>query len=360
MSDKKVKYMEIYEYFRDKIKKGEIKPDEKLPTEYEIVDMFSVSRHTVRQSILELERNGLIYREKGRGAFCTDINKKEVIENKIVLVITTYLSDYIFPYIIRGIEETLSKEGYNILLLSTNNQKERETEQLEKLLNYDIAGAIIEPTASALNNVNEEYYVRINKRNIPYVMINSKYNDLTKAFVTMDDELGGYLQTKHLIDNGHTRIAGIFKEDDMQGINRKKGYLKALKESNIDPDYTILGAYKTFEEKFYPSAFIGNILTLNNRPTAIVCYNDKIALDVIVEARKLGIKIPEELSIIGYDNAEFITAALDFGLTSVNHPKEILGKQAAEMLIKLINKEETNTEVVIKPEIVVRDSTYKK
>lgn len=135
MSEKKVKYMEIYEYFREKIRKGEITPDEKLPTEYEIVDMFSVSRHTVRQSILELERNGLIYREKGRGAFCSDINKKEVIENKIVLVITTYISEYIFPHIIRGIEEILSKDGYNILLLSTNNQKERETEQLEKLLN---------------------------------------------------------------------------------------------------------------------------------------------------------------------------------------------------------------------------------
>ena len=178
MNNKKVKYIEISDYFKEKIDNGEMKPGEKLPTEYEMVDMFSVSRHTVRQAILELEKDKYIYREKGVGAFCADKEKDAFKNQNMIMVITTYISDYIFPYIIRGIEEILSKKGYGVILFSTKNEKEKEAEQLKKLLNYNIVGAIIEPTTSAIENVNNEYYIELNKKKIPYIMINSAYENL--------------------------------------------------------------------------------------------------------------------------------------------------------------------------------------
>ena len=356
MAEKTIKYIEIFEFYRDKILNGEMKYSEKLPTEQEIGDMFSVSRHTVRQSILELEKQGYIYREKSKGAFVEKLVKEKRRNNKMIIVITTYLSEYIFPFLIKGIDEVLSKNGYDILLLSTNNDKEKESEQLKKLLEYDVVGAIIEPTASALGNTNIEYYEAIARNNIPYLMINAAYDKNEQSYVAIDDEKGGYKICKYLIDLGHKKIAGLFKEDDIQGIERKNGYLKALEENNIEIDNTIIGRFKTFEEEFYIDGFTRSLLSKEDRPTAIFCYNDKVAMNVIKAARELGIRIPEDLSVVGYDNDETISAALDCGITTISHPKEELGRKAAEMLLSLINGEKEKVSYIFEPEIAEKNS----
>lgn len=356
MAEKTIKYIEIFEFYRDKILNGEMKYSEKLPTEQEIGEMFSVSRHTVRQSIIELEKQGYIYREKSKGAFVEKLGKEKRSNSKMIIVITTYLSEYIFPFLIKGIDEVLSKNGYDILLLSTNNDKEKECEQLKKLLEYDVVGAIIEPTASALGNTNIEYYEAIARNNIPYLMINAAYDKKEQSYVAIDDEKGGYTICKYLIDLGHKKIAGLFKEDDVQGIERKNGYLKALEENNIEVDSTIVGKFKTFEEEFYINGFTRSLLSKEDKPTAIFCYNDKVAMNVVKVAKELGVRIPEELSIVGYDNDETISAALDFGITTISHPKEELGRKAAEMLLLLINGEKEKVSYVFEPEILIKNS----
>jgi len=357
MVEKTIKYIEIFEFYRDKILNGEMVQDEKLPTEQEIGVLFSVSRHTVRQAILELEKQGYIYREKSKGAYVDKINKDKKTKSKMVIVITTYVTEYIFPFLIKGIQDVLSENGYDILLLSTNNEKEKEKEQLKKLLEYDVVGAIIEPTASALGNTNIEYYKEISKNNIPYLMINAVYDKEKQSYVAMDDEEGGYTICKHLIDYGHNKIAGLFKEDDIQGLERKQGYIRALEEHDIEIDNTMIGKFKTFEEDFYIYGFTKSLLSRSDRPTAIVCYNDKIAMKVMKVARELGLNIPEDLSIVGYDNDETISAALDCGITTISHPKEELGQKAAEMLLSLIKKENTRVSHIFKPNIIIKNST---
>lgn len=357
--DKKIKYIEIFEFYKEKIISGEIKENEKLPTEQEIGQIFSVSRHTVRQSIVELEKEGYIYREKSKGAYAKRLDKIKKTHSKLVIVITTYISEYIFPYLIKGIQESLSENGYDILLLNTNNKKSKEREQLKKLLEYDVAGAIIEPTASALGNTNDDYYIELDKNNIPYLMINATYNKDKQSYVIMDDEKGSYTLCNYLINLGHKKIAGIFKEDDIQGLERKKGYLRALSENNIEIDSTIIGNFKTYEEDFYVYAFTKSLLSRNDRPTSIMCYNDKIATKVIKVAKELGLKIPEDLSVVGYDNDENISQILDFGITTINHPKEEMGRKAAAMLLSLINKETEKVNYTYIPEILKKDSTAK-
>ena len=356
MAEKTIKYIEIFEFYRDKILNGEMKYSEKLPTEQEICEMFSVSRHTVRQSITELEKQGYIYRERSKGAFVEKSAKEKVNNRKMIIVITTYISEYIFPFLIKGIDEVLSKNGYDILLLSTNNDKEKEREQLKKLLEYDAVGAIIEPTASALGNTNIEYYEAIDRNNIPYLMINAAYDKKEQSYVAIDDEKGGYTICKYLIDLGHKKIAGLFKEDDVQGIERKNGYLKALEENNIEIDSTIIGKFKTFEEEFYIDGFTRSLLSKEDKPTAIFCYNDKVAMNVVKVAKELGVRIPEDLSIVGYDNDETISAAMECGITTISHPKEELGRKAAEMLLLLINGEKEKVSYVFEPEIAIKNS----
>lgn len=354
---KTVKYIEIFEFYKEKIINGEIKEDEKLPTEQEIGNIFSVSRHTVRQSIIELEKQGYIYREKSKGAYAKRIDKSQKNKNKVVIVITTYITEYIFPHLIKGIQDVLNSNGYDILLLSTNNEKEKEREQLKKLLEYDVVGAIIEPTASALGNANLDYYNKIKKSKIPYLMINATYDKEGQSYVLMNDEKGSYMLSDYLIKLGHKKIAGIFKEDDIQGLERKKGYIKALKENNIEIDSTIIGDFKTYEEDFYIYAFAKSLLVREDRPTAIVCYNDKIAVKVIKVAKELNLDIPKDLSIVGYDNDETISEVLDCGITTINHPKEEMGRKAAEILLSLINKEKDLVQYVYDPEIIIKEST---
>ena len=268
-------------------------------------------------------------------------------------------SNVAFQSLIKGIDEVLSKNGYDILLLSTNNDKEKEREQLKKLLEYNVVGAIIEPTASALGNTNVEYYEAIDRKNIPYLMINAAYDKKQQSYVSIDDEKGGYTICKYLIDLGHKKIAGLFKEDDVQGIERKNGYLKALEENNIEIDSTIIGKFKTFEEEFYIEGFTRSLLSKEEKPTAIFCYNDKVAMNVVKIAKELGVRIPEDLSVVGYDNDETISAALDCAITTISHPKEELGRKAAEMLLLLINGEKEKVSYVFEPEIAIKNSVKK-
>ena len=98
------------------------------------------------------------------------------------------------------------------------------------------------------------------------------------------------------------------------------------------------------------------LLSKEDKPTAIFCYNDKVAMNVVKVAKELGVRIPEDLSIVGYDNDETISAALDCGITTILHPKEELGRKAAEMLLLLINGEKEKVSYVFEPEIAIKNS----
>ncbi len=348
------KYIQISEYFKDQIKSGKILSGDKLLSESEIIEKFKVSRHTVRQALMNLEKEGFIYKEQGRGAFCCYKEKKN--EKKTIAVITTYISNYIFPSIISGIEEVLSSSGYELTLFNTNNNKEKEGEYLNRIINSDVAGLIVEPTMSALSNINLPYYQELKKRNLPFIMINAKYDEIDPPFVIIDDVEGGYTLTKYLIQIGHKEIAGIFKCDDLQGVKRLEGYAKALKESGIELKEEYICRYTTGEEEFRPYEFTSNLLRRSQKPTAVVCYNDQIAFCVLQSVRDAGITVPGDISIVGYDDSDIATAT-ETKLTTIVHPKVEMGKRAARFLINIIEKKEEKPFYIYQPELIVRNSS---
>lgn len=350
------KYMQIASYFKKEMEEGRIAYGDQLLTENEIVEKFKVSRHTVRQALMELEKKQYIKKEQGKGTFCCYVEESEAKTKKTIAVLTTYISNYIFPSIISGIEEVLSSAGYDLLLYNTNNEKQKEKECLEKILENQLSGLIVEPTMSAVSNVNLEYYLELEKRNIPYIMINSKYKDLNAPFVGMDDEEGSYILTRYLLQLGHKNIAGIFKNDDLQGINREKGYLRALGESGIDIDTRNIGKYGTKEKEYFPQEFTNGLLRKKQRPTAIICYNDQIAVQALQAIREMDLKIPEDVALVGYDDS-YISTATEVKLTTIRHPKEELGRKAARMLMDIIEGTIIHDSYIYKPELIVRTST---
>lgn len=224
------KYQELTEQLRLQIVSGEIAPGQKLPSENTLSAQYQVSRQTVRKALAILQNEGYIYAEHGRGTFCSEM-MRHAHPSKNIAVVTTYLSDYIFPRVIQGIDDVLTGAGYSIVLKNTKNSRTREAECLQEILSKDIDGVIIEPSKSQIFCRHMNLYEQLEKSHIPYVFIQGCFPQMKdKPHVLLDDFQGGYMITKYLTDHGHKNIVGVFKADDMQGQNRHKGYVRALQE----------------------------------------------------------------------------------------------------------------------------------
>ncbi|MCA0991329.1 GntR family transcriptional regulator [Pseudalkalibacillus hwajinpoensis] len=352
------KYTIIEKHFKELISNGEIQPGDQLPTENELVEQFGVSRHTIRRAFTNLEHEGYIDRGRGKGTFCSFNFGTKKTKSKTIAIITTYISDYIFPRITSGIEEVLSSKGYHFLLLNTNNNKEKEQECLRKALELNVAGVIIEPTLSAKENTNKSYFRELEKKNIPYIMINSKYEEVHPSYIVLDDLDGGYKLTNHLVELGHHKIAGIFKSDDAQGVNRYLGYAKSLISADLTMNNSFVGKYKTEEKEVFGYNFAKELLLQEDHPTAFVCYNDQIALQVIQAIKEAQLIIPNDIAVVGFDDS-YIATATDVKLTSAIHPKEVMGEKVAKGIVDLIEGRINEFRYTLSPEIVVRNSTLK-
>lgn len=353
----KTKYFSLMEELKADILSGKILPGEKLPSENQLADRYNLSRHTVRKALAMLTNEGYIVAEHGKGTFCSE-RVRHMKESKNIAVITTYISDYIFPRLIQGMDRVLSANGYSIILKNTGNNRRLEAEALEDILRKDIDGLIIEPSKSQLICNHMNLYALLDEYEIPYVFVQGIYEQMEdKPHILMDDCRGGYLVTKYLLDLGHRHIAGIFKADDSQGRERHKGYVLALQEADIPYDPDMVVWFHTEDRKTKPSAAIEKMVKKHRDIDGIVCYNDQIAMGVYHTLRRLGIRVPEDVSITGYDNSMY--ARGEINLTTIAHPQEKLGEMAAELLLEKLRKvSEDNSKVerLIQPELIAGNS----
>jgi GntR family transcriptional regulator of arabinose operon len=329
-----------------------------MPSENTLAEDFSLSRHTVRKALSMLQNEGYVYTEHGRGTYCFDRSRKRN-DSKNIVVITTYISEYIFPKVIQGIDNVLSNNGYSIMLKNTNNNTEKEALYLEEILGKNIEGLIVEPTKSALYSNNLKYYEALDNHKIPYIFIHGFYQQLEdKSHVVLDDTEGMRLAVEHLISLGHKKIVGIFKADDIQGLNRHKGYAKALSEAGMlyEPDNVIW--FHTEDKNIKPYSVIKHMIQIEEGIDAIACYNDEIAFRVYELLNSIDIKVPEEISITGFDDSYF-SSNCPVKITTVSHPKERLGETAAEILMHILNSDKTQgipVQKVIVPELIIKES----
>lgn len=337
------------------------KPHEKIPTESELMELFKVSRHTIRRAISDLAAEKYLYRLQGSGIYVSDFKQNEIYlrNNKNVGVLTTYISNYIFPDIIRGIEDTLYDESYSLLLSSTKNNIMLESSNLKNLLAHKIDGLIVEPTKSAYQSPNMGYFNNLIEQDIPFIMINASYSQVKVPSLCVDDLKGGNIAAKYLITLGHKNIAGIFKVDDLQGVHRMNGFITGCQESNVLLRQDKILTYLSEETNTLLPEKIKNVLKQEKRPTGVFCYNDEIAYMVLNIAHNLKLKVPQDLSIIGFDDSP-MAKIMEPKLTSITHPKEKMGIDAAKLIIKLINNSNHFNEsdsILYEPEIIIRSST---
>lgn len=341
------KYIQLSGILRDGIKTGAYTEGTRLPPELKLAAEYGMSRQTVRQAIRVLEEEGLVTTRQGSGSTVLrqKATKKKTpqpaVPSNHIYLISTYITDYIFPSIIRGVESELSKEDYPLTVTFTENRPSLERNKLQQVLESGAAGLIIEPTRSSLPCPNLDLYEEIHKRGIPIVFIHSWYRELPDSVHVVTDDFEGGRQAVLTMDKaGHRDICGIFKSDDMQGTERYRGFIQGLRNIGQSfSDDTVMWFDETNETELYSSE---RLLSISDRCTALVCYNDLIALKTAEALTARGVDIPEDLSIISFDNSSYAGLGA-VKLTSLSHPKDRLGATAARKLLNMIHgKSETS------------------
>lgn len=334
------KYAELAGKLREDIRTGKYTTGQKLPSENKLTALTGYSRQTVRQAMGVLKDEGYVTKSQGSGTYvCSLVPKHKATRN--IAVITTYIQEYIFPNILHGIDDVLSMSGYSYMLSATRNQVGNERRILTELLQKPIDGLIVEGTKTAIPNPNLDLYGRFFEQGLPIVFMHNYYPDLKNPlYVVADDRAGGRIACELLLQKGHRRIAGIFKSDDMQGHRRYIGYVDALYGAGLSVEDANVIWYTTETRDRILEIYATEAL---RGCTAVVCYNDEVALQVINTMQANGLFIPEDMEIASFDNSSVAQLSATPFLSLIS-PKENLGRLAAEKLLNCISGEaETST-----------------
>lgn len=332
-----LKYYKLYNWGRTLILSGVIKDGGKFPSEHVLEKKFGYSRQTVRNALNQLEKEGLISRVRGSGTYVSYKNDNDIEEKGHIGLILSYFSDYLFPQVYDGIRSVLEAKGFVIDVAVTKNRLNDEAIYLEGLLKANVSGLIIEGTRSSFPNPNIRLYKKIEKRNIPTIFIHNHYSNQTFDSIEMSDSQASYELTKRLIKNGHKRIGGIFKYDDVQGLERYKGFIECLSDYGVkfDDDYVRWYSTKDMDEKLTAKS-LSKMYKRTRDCTAMIMYNDEIADYYLEFLHSKGISVPRDLSMVSFDDARLAEHG-DLKILSAVHPKFELGRLAAKNLIKMLN-----------------------
>lgn len=352
------KYLEVARYLEELIKKQGLKPGDKLCSENELVNTLHITRQTVRHGIKVLEDQGLIKRVQGSGTYLNDSRQSVLLRRKRVAVVITYEDDYIFPRIIAGIKSVMLANEYTFDIHVTNNRIANERKILQSIIKKDeVGGVIMEAIRSGLPNANKFLYQELKKLRIPVVFVNSYYPGLKFPHVSIDDKMAGKVVTRHLIQNGHRKIAGVFKLDDGQGHLRYAGYMQAMAEAKLAVDDENIIWLDTEDLKRMDLIWEKIKLRIHGC-TAITCYNDEVAYELICLFQAHGILVPQDISIASIDNSDLIKRS-PVALTSVPHPMEHLGKKAAQNIVRMIYDPDHDGNYEFEVHVIPRQSVKK-
>lgn len=328
------KYKMLFDILNNEISSGVYRPGEKLPSEHALSMQYGMSRQTVRQAMALLESDDSIERIQGSGTYVkTHALGKNSSHN--IAVIATYIDEYIFPHILRDMQDTFYRAKYSSLLFATHNRFDYERKILLELSNKPIDGIVVEGTRTALYNPNVDLYIDFTNNGIPVVFFHGYYRDYqAPIYVIADDEGGGKLACEHLFSKGHRRIAGIFKIDDMQGLGRFKGFIKAFMSYNIPISDRNIMFYTTETKHTLDS---NSVLQVVKNCSAIICYNDEVAIQVLKVLQKHDIRVPNDISIVSFDNSTYSTVSSPQITSCSLNSSPSFGATVANKLIDILN-----------------------
>jgi LacI family transcriptional regulator len=266
-------------------------------------------------------------------------------------VVIPDVTNPLFAGLFRGVEDGASPRGYNVVLCNTDGNPDRQRSHLSSLSSGRVDGVILASTF--LRDPSVRW---LRQQRIPHVLVNRYSDEGLDPFVGSDDVMGARVATQHLFSLGHRRIAHLAGQLTVStGVLRRRGYLAAYADAGIKADPELIVESGFVEDGGDRAA--ERLLSRPDRPTAIFAVNDMAAAGAYGAARRLGLRIPEDLAVVGYNNTPLASRLIP-GLTAIHVPAHEFGIVAARLLLDQIESGRlVPRRVVFTPELVVRGST---
>lgn len=282
-------------------------------------------------------------------------------KSNIIGVIIPMADRNFFASVIRGVEEIVNKSGYRVIISQSNDSPEQEKSNIKALLESQVDGIL---ASYAKETTDFDHYKEIVKRGVPLILFDRLHETLESlevGSVVIDDYLGAYKATEHLIEQGCERIAhfsgpqhvSIYKE-------RRRGYEEALKRHNLPIDEDLIVESNL---KLEAGRRLGKeLLTWDQLPDAVFSASDYGAVGAMEILKEHNIKIPDDIAMVGFSNESF-TSFVDPGLTTIDQHGEKMGQFAAQLFLNQISEDNGNrtpSKTVLNPQLIVRKSSLKK
>jgi len=378
MSQSKVRvplYNQIRQYVVDQINKDIWKPGSRLPSEAELAKQFNVSRVTIKTAITDLMNSGVIYRIQGKGSFVSEgvsgepvvykPNKEAKLGTKLIAFILPAIISSFRTKLLEGIERELSDKGYKLLYCSTMSSQEEEKRVLNEMTALGVSGIVIFPVDGESYN---DQILRLKLSHFPFVVVDRYFRGIETNSVCVDNIEGGRLATDLLLSLGHRQIGLISTRitDTTSIEDRVAGYEKALSEYHIAVDHrlrltnlnaTDLDAILK-EGQADPGSLEEIIAFIQSNPaiSAIFAVNLSVGLTIIQAAESIGLRIPDDLSVVFFDQYEMADFA-KIPPTCVIQNADEISKAAVELLLSAIRNPYGETrKVELVPKLLIRES----
>lgn len=264
-------------------------------------------------------------------------------------VVVTTIADPFAAEVVQGIEDTANAHGYSVILANSGANPEREMKVVHSFEERRVDGILV-----MSSRVGSLYLGHFAEMQVPIVLINNQHPGEFVYSVMIDNQAASVEATKHLIQLGHRRIAYLGDRGGYQSESeRRQGYQCALASANLACSEELVGQADSTPQSAMEAAT--ELLSLERPPTALFCYNDITAVGALLAARKRGLRVPDDLSVIGFDDLP-LASYLNPTLTTIRQPMRDMGRDATAILFRLLEGEEVSSRRV-SGELIVREST---
>ncbi|RKX89753.1 MAG: hypothetical protein DRP70_02830 [Spirochaetes bacterium] len=357
-------YQKIIEELSTSIVSGSYKPNEKLPSEAELMRSFNTSRITVVRALKDLEIRGVIYRRRGKGSF---VSPRRLTGTKIISLVLPHKEGFFsggMQYV-RSITTACREMGYLCSVHYSEKSSRKERAILEELRRHEVSGVILYP----IGNRNIDEISRLSLDGYPIILLDRSLDELDLPVVRSENLSGARQAVTHILNLGHKRVGFIGVLDAEPAALRYRGYCRALTEAGlpINPvlTHTRYPGNEADEQAVLGSDAADEILKslMENEVTACFCVNDLCAYRIADAAKRMGVGVPERLSIVGFDHMRYLSE-LGLDLTTVAQDYERLGQESVSLLVRLVEnpdipREEITLDITVPTRFVAGSTVVK-
>ena len=347
------KYFQLQTWLQDRIEQRYYSTNAKIPTENELVKLSGLSRATVRQALRNLENDGYIIRKKRVGSFVQRTEKSSNNLQTVGLLVPDIRSGYA-PILARGAEDEAIKNDISLIICNTDDTSRQASYHIDRLIKVSVSGVIYIPVAAS-DKKNLQIINELKKKNIPLVLADRGIQDSDLDFVTTNNFEGSRQITQHLFNRGHKKIAFLSNKLYSTEKLRYNGFISKMFEAGIKQDSSITILDKgAFNINNYLS-HANQILKNRKKFTAVYAGHDRIALLFYAAAKNLGLSVPDDFSIVGYDNMPLTTVSL----TTMHQPIYEMGQESINLIVSRMKDKNTNVKNIILNSSLVERSSVK-